>query len=155
VISEDSKSGKPAPLAPELLAAIAQGKSGTIVAEIDGQAWQYAYYPLSTLDWYYVAAGKVGTMMDSKSEPVVTTDPRKPGKKTSGGLPTATARPSVAAVPRPPPDPKDAGAPADAGVADAGVDGGREKKAKQPASYDRYQPPNPFEKWKVYDKKGH
>ena len=39
------------PLAPEVAAAIAAGKSGSLVATVDGHRYRYAFHPLSSLDW--------------------------------------------------------------------------------------------------------
>ena len=60
IVAEDNKAGRQVPLAPEVAAAIAAGKSGSLVAEVNGRRYRYAYHPLSSLDWYYVAAARGG-----------------------------------------------------------------------------------------------
>ena len=75
-MAEDNTAEGRAPLAPEVVAAIAAGKSGSLAADVNGRRYQYSYYPLTSLDWYYVASSEVGHMLASK-EPIVTSDPRK------------------------------------------------------------------------------
>ncbi len=162
LMAEDNKAGGRVPLAPEVTAAIAEGKSGSLVATVNGRRYQYAYHPLSSVDWYYVAAGEVGRMMDSK-EKIVTSDPRKsiaapspaPSSRSIAGSPPPGAAPAA------PLAEADAGQEptGDGGASDAGLPRARSgvpgpmPKASAAASGEPPVPPNPFEKWKVYERK--
>jgi hypothetical protein len=171
LMAEDNTAEGRAPLAPEVVAAIAAGKSGSLAADVNGRHYQYSYYPLASLDWYYVAASEVGHMLASK-EPMVTSDPSNvvhpsspaPSPKLVVG--SAPARATSSALPVE----VDAGAPADAGsnggdphtpgpagdARDAGVPlQGRLGLGPlpKPSLVPRREPPNPFEKWKVYERK--
>ncbi len=163
VMAEDSDAGGRVPLAPEVAAAIAAGKSGTLVAEMNGHRYRYTYHPLSSLDWYYVTAAEEGRMLKSK-EKIVTSDPRRP----SAADAKAPSPKSVAASPPRDPVPVPASAApladADAGneaLVDAGAaaDGGPARvpgpmpKAHDSAAPSGEAPANPFEKWKVYERK--
>jgi serine/threonine-protein kinase len=161
-IAEDKK-GESVPLAPEVAAAIAAGKSGTMVAKVNGRRYQYAYHPLSSLDWYYVAAAEVGQVVDSKKE-LITSDPRKAidtPATTPAPKATGTATPAPKPIPAASADPGDAGAAADAGDAlDAGAPDASAAKVKlgplpKPTGEpgEAPLPPNPFDKWKVYERK--
>ena len=157
VMAEDTKGGGGVPLAPEVLAAIASGKSGTLVAEVNGRRYRYGFHPLATLDWYYVAAGEEERLLAS-NEKAETSDPRKPTQPRPKG-------PSPKPVASSPPAPS-AAAPAEASDAGAGVDAGEAPdgdtlprklgplpKSSATASGETPMPPNPFDKWKVYDRK--
>ena len=170
IISEDSPSGKHAPLAKEVVDAIARGDSGTEEHAVDGHAWQYAYYPLANLDWYYVAVSEADDDVGASPEPAAAA-PRG-GNTRPQAAPTQASR-----APSPSPRPAatesaaqvvDAGAAADATPPDAGaaaadaVDAGRDPRTMPwpsargaaphpPASSDAL-PPNPFDPWKVYRK---
>lgn len=172
LMAEDNEDAGGVPLAPEVAAAIREGKSGTLVAEVNGRRYQYAFHPLSSLDWYYVSASEVGRMMDSKGK-LDTSDPRKAIRSTPGATPKApTKAPSPKPLPTTAPtaDPVET---ADAGaVGDAGGDAGGAlapgspgypgtgprklgplpKPSAEPGS-DAPMPANPFEKWKVYDRR--
>jgi hypothetical protein len=163
-MAEDSRGGGKAPLPPQVLAEIAAGKSGTLVADVEGKPWQFSYYPLATMDGYYVAAGQVSQMLTSTNSNKATTDPRKVAEApVSTPAPFRTAstpapQPQVAApapvdAGPPPPDPPDASAGAeDPGAADAGARvRGKGPMPKPRASVDDVS--NPFEKWKAYQKK--
>jgi hypothetical protein len=159
VMAEDGKGEGRVPLAPEVAAAIAQGKTGTMVAEVDGRRYQYTFQPLTSLDWYYVSAGELGKVIDSK-EKLVTSDPRKAIESRTRAI--APKPPASAAAPRAAPvaataEPVDAGAAVDAGEApDAGATlrkPGPMPKTSADPSGDAPLPPNPFDKWKVYERK--
>ncbi len=158
VIAEQNASGGRAPLSPKVLAAIAEGKSGSIEHEEGGKTWLSTFYPLSSLDWYYVAIANVGTMMSGKpAAPSI--DPRK---IVSAAVPKPPLPvPLAAAPPLPPPtasaaeEPADAGAPSDAGPpADAGAPKLKGRMPVAPPPGPGEAPRNPFEKWKEYDKGG-
>ncbi len=153
VMAADNKGGGGAPLAPEVLAAIAAGKSGTLVAEVNGRRYRYGFHPLAVLDWYYVAAGEEERLLAS-NEKTDTSDPRKATEPRPTGpspKPVASSPPAASAA-----------APAEASDAGAGEapDGGTLPRKLGPmprssaaASGQASMPPNPFDKWKVYDKK--
>jgi serine/threonine-protein kinase len=152
VMADGGKGTGDVPLAPEVAAAIAEGKSGTIVAEVNGRRYQYAFQPLTTVDWYYVSVGEVGKMMASKGK-LVTSDPRK-----AVDAPVKAPRPQPSAPPpvvAPATPPEDAGAPvgeaADAGAAVRKL--GPSPKPSADPSGEAPLPPNPFDKWKVYERK--
>jgi serine/threonine-protein kinase len=176
LMAEDNAAGgERAPMAPEVLAAIAKGQSGGLVADVGGKKWQYAYYPLATLDWYYVAAGRVQRMMASKAR-VTTSDPRKLVAAAAPAPAVATVAPSATPTS---PDVPDAGADAgddagpdggdDAGAADAGIAdaGAHDAGVLRDGGLPAYRKPgpmpkatakpeveaNPFEPWKAYEKK--
>jgi serine/threonine-protein kinase len=170
LMAEDNKGGAAVPLAPEVAAAIAEGKSGSLVAVVNGRRYRYTYHPLSSLDWYYVAAGEVERMEESK-EKIVTSDPRKVGRAPAPPPPpksvAASPAPAPSAAPAAPPAEADAGqeAPGDGGAADAptapdaglatrrsGVPGPLPRAATAPSG-EAAPPPNPFDKWKVYERK--
>jgi serine/threonine-protein kinase len=161
IVADDSKAGGQVPLAPEVVAAIAAGKSGTLVATVNGRRYRYAYHPLSSVDWYYVASGEEGRLIES-TEKIVTSDPRK---ALAAPSPSPSPRP-VAVSPPPsvvvavPVAAADAGheAPPDAGAADVAAlpDAGRKLGPLPKGSAsggEPLAPPNPFEKWKVYERK--
>jgi hypothetical protein len=167
VVAADDKPGSQLPLPPEVASAIAAGKSGSLVATVNGRRYQYAFHPLSSVDWYYVAASDLGHLVDGK-EKIVNSDPRRLVAATP---PSPVASPKPAAPPPPAvPAPAvvvDAGTDAvlDAGVgADAGADAGasptpsvRGVRGAWPkpsaAAGDEAAAPNPFEKWKYYERK--
>jgi len=157
LMAEDNKDGGGVPLAPEVLAAIAAGKSGTLVANVNGRRYRYGFHPLATLDWYYVAAGEEEGLLAS-NEKTDTSDPRKavatPPKGPSP-KPIASSLPAASAAA--PAEASDAGAGVDAGEAS---DGGTLPRKLGPmprssaaAGGEAPLPPNPFDKWKVYDRK--
>lgn len=160
LVAEDNRSGGRVPLAPEVTAAIAAGKSGSLVAEVDGRRYRYAYHPLSSLDWYYVASGEEGRLEKSQQK-LVTSDPRK---VTAVPAPAPSPK-SLAALPSPRTAPATPLAEADAGhEAPAAVDAGPAPEASaprirvpgpmpKPPAAPSDAPPNPFEKWKVYERK--
>jgi serine/threonine-protein kinase len=165
IMAEDDKAGARVPLAPEVTAAIAAGKSGSLVAVVNGRRYRYTYHPLSTLDWYYVSAADEGQMTESKPK-VTTSDPRKPI-----AAPSASASPTPAATSPPrsavpiaadagaaqEPALTDAGAAADvAALPDAGSRPWRSGAPGKPTTEPNGEPtiaPNPFDKWKVYERK--
>jgi hypothetical protein len=151
-MAEDNKDGGRVPLAPEVLAAIAAGKSGTLVAEVNGRRYRYGFHPLATLDGHYVAAGEEERLRAS-NETTDTSDPRKATEpRPTGPSPKPVASSSPAAS---------AAAPAEASDAGAGEapDGGPLPRKLGPmpkssaAGGAAPLPPNPFDKWKVYDRK--
>ena len=156
LMAEDSEPGGSVPLAPEVAAAIAAGKSGSLVAEVNGRRYRYAYHPLSSLDWYYVSAAEEGRMEKTKQK-LATSDPRK-----AVAVPAAAPSPKAAAtspppvaVPSTPEAPDGAGADADGGPA---VDAGPLRTAPlgpmpKASAAPGDGPPNPFNKWKVYERK--
>ncbi|MFT3764254.1 MAG: serine/threonine protein kinase [Minicystis sp.] len=156
LMAEDNKGGGGVPLAPEVAAAIAAGQAGTMVAEVNGRRYQYTYQPLTSLDWYYVSAGEVGKMMGSKQKPV-TSDPRKaieartppapPKPVASSATPVSSAAPAAASA-EAAVDAPDAGAPARL----PGKLGPLPKSSADPGG-DAPLPPNPFDKWKAYERK--
>ncbi len=157
LMAEDSKGGR-VPLAPEVAAAIAAGKSGSLVATVNGRRYRFAFHPLSSLDWYYVAAAEE-ERVEGSDEKIATTDPRKAIR-----APSPSPSPRAAAAPPPP-----RAAPASASgtpvaEADAGQDavppdaGPRRVPGPMPKSSaarpdEAPLPPNPFEKWKAYEGK--
>jgi serine/threonine-protein kinase len=158
LMAEDSKGGR-VPLAPEVLAAIAAGQSGTLVAEVNGRRYRYGFHPLASLDWYYVAAGEEDRMMASHDR-TGTSDPRRrveaPAK---GPKPAASSPAPPAATAASPAEAGDAGAVEVRELLDAGALplrnprlGPPPKTAAEPSG-EAAMPPNPFEKWKVYDRK--
>ena len=155
VMAEGDTAAGRVPLAPEVAAAIAAGRSGTLVAEVGGRRYQYAFHPLASMDWYYVAASEVGQMMASKTK-LDTSDPRKAAAP-STPPPRRAAPPPPAAPAASATAPADVGADVDAGEApDAGAPGrklGPLPKAPTDPSADPPIPPNPFDKWKVYERK--
>ncbi len=162
VVAEDSKAGGQVPLAPEVAAAIAAGKSGSLVANVNGRPYRYAYHPLSSVDWYYVAVGEERRMLDSK-EKIVTSDPRKviaaparpPPPKSAVASPPVTgpAAPLRRGGRRGPATPEGRRTARPAGL-DAGRKlGGPLSKPSTAPSADAPLPPNPFDKWKVYERK--
>jgi serine/threonine-protein kinase len=168
VVAEDNKPGSQLPLPAEVAAAIAAGKSGSLVTVVNGRRYQYAFHPLSSVDWYYVAASELGHLVDSK-EKIVNSDPRKAIAAPSpapSSKPIA-APPQTAVAPAVPRAEVDAGqeAPADAGAngaADAGSpnpslppsrSGTWSTKPSAAPSDEPPAPPNPFEKWKFYERK--
>ena len=93
--------------------AIGRGESGTREEDVGGQAYQYAYYPLANLDWYYIAVSEVDRMV-ATTEKVETSDPRRV-------VAAATVAPSLAVAPPPapaPPPTTQAGATPDASGSD-------------------------------------
>ena len=163
IMAEDSKDGARVPLAREVIEAIAAGKSGTLVAEVNGQRYRYGFHPLSSLDWYYVSAGKEEPVPESKEKLDTSAPP-------SGQAPVKASAPKPVAAPPPAKeveagDGVDAGATVDAGeVADAGEanDAGTAKLTGKlgprpppsgAPSAEAPLPPNPFDKWKVYDRR--
>ncbi|MFO0760943.1 MAG: serine/threonine protein kinase [Byssovorax sp.] len=92
VMAEDGKHGAKVPLAPEVARAIADGKSGTLVAEVNGHRYRYGFYPLSSLDWYYVSAGEEDPAPERK-EPVGTSEPPRRDAPAKGTSPKPVAPP--------------------------------------------------------------
>jgi serine/threonine-protein kinase len=183
LVSEDNAGGARAPLAPALLAAIGRGESGSLEAIVEGTAWQYAFYPLATLDWYFVAASQAERLLRSETR-TAPSDPHRVAQATSAAAPPADTSPQPVATALRPAAPVEADAGADAGAdvdagADAGVAAGPDLDAGAGIAPDpRKQrwpdagaaptatpaataaptgapppPPNPFDKWRVYDKK--
>ncbi len=161
VVAEDSPSGKHAPLAKEILDAVARGESGTEEHAADGHAWQYAYYPLASLDWYYVAVSE--TESGSSTDEGATGDAKHAGNARAGG--TTGAKPAPPPTTTSPVDSNDAPAAAApsaeasaeaAPSASASADPRRmpwpKKNAAPAASSSDALPPNPFDPWKVYRK---
>jgi hypothetical protein len=158
-MAEESKSGGGGPLAPEVLAAIAAGKSGTVVAEVNGHRYRYGFHPLATLDWYYVAAGEEERLLAS-NEKADTSDPRKPTQlPTARPSPKLVAASPVAASAAAPAEAIDAGAGTDTDAGDSPDGGalsrklGPMPKSSAAAGAEAPMPPNPFDKWKAYDRK--
>jgi eukaryotic-like serine/threonine-protein kinase len=173
IVSEDSPSGKRAPLAKEVVGAIARGESGTRAHDVDGRPWQYAYYPLANLDWYYVAVSEVDQMVSSK-EKVETSDPRQVVKAAATAAATSGRRPAAPPpTPTPPPAGTEAATAVDAGAdqddrgADPSASATADDAGARPAPWPTARknpprptaapssdalPPNPFEPWKVYRK---
>ncbi len=160
IVAEDNKAGGRVPIAPEVAAAIAAGKSGSLVAEVNGRRYRYTYHPLTSVDWYYISAAEEERVEDTK-EKVVTSEPRKliaapaptPSQK------AAVASPPPAATHAAPVAEADAGqeatGDADAGIApDAGIarKPGPMPKPAGASSGEPVMPALPFEKWKVYEK---
>ena len=175
LVAEESRAGGRAPLAPEVVAAMGRGESGSLEAVVDGRAWQYAFYPLATLDWYFVAAGEVRRMLASEAK-ITSSDPRTVALASSPSAPPPDTSPQPTATAlRAAPVDADAGAGVivDAGadaaedaLADAGAVGGMDPRKRRwpdagtPAAAPPsavptapVAPPNPFDKWRVYDKK--
>lgn len=160
VIAEESGPGGRAPLSPEVKKAIAAGKSGSVEFEEGGRRWISTYYPLSSIDWYYVGTASVRTMMASESK-VATSDPRAVASANNARGQSRVPRGAAAAAPAPATsvaiEAPDAGVDAgdDAG-ADAGDDAAAPPSKKRPAEKPNSKRPeperNPFEKWKEYDK---
>lgn len=157
VMAEDNKDGGGVPLAPEVLAAIAAGKSGTLVAEVNGRRYRYGFHPLAMLDAYYVAAGEEERLLAS-NEKADTSDPRKatqPPSKGPSPKPNASSPPAASAAA--PAEASDAGADVDAGEAPDGGPLPRKlsplPKSSAATGGEAPMPPNPFDKWKVYDRK--
>ena len=157
LMAEDNKAGGRVPLAPEVLAAIAVGKSGTLVADVNGRRYRYGFHPLARLDWYYIAAGEEERLLAS-NEKTDTSDPRKavaPPPTGPSPKPVASSPPAASAAA--PAEASDAGAGVDAGVAPDGGALPRKlgpmPKSSAAASGEAPLPPNPFDKWKVYDRK--
>ncbi|APR88081.1 Serine/threonine protein kinase PrkC, regulator of stationary phase [Minicystis rosea] len=158
VLAEDNKAEGRVPLAPEVGEAMAAGKTGTLVAEVNGRRYRYAFQPLAVLDGYYVAAAEEGRMTGSKAK-LETSDPRK-AVEAPAPKPLASSPARPAATPNAPAPVHDAGAEIDAGEIDAGeaADAGPARKlGPMPKSStdpgEAPLPPNPFEKWKAYDRK--
>jgi serine/threonine protein kinase len=146
------------PLAPEVAAAIAAGQSGTLVAEVNGHRYRYAFHPLSTLDWYDVVVADEGRIVDSHQK-LATSDPRRL-------IAAASSARSARSIDSPPPAP-----PATSVAPVAAMDGGNESRLDGAAEAGQVQkhhhtpktsatpnadaplPPNPFEKWKAYERK--
>jgi hypothetical protein len=160
LMAEDNAPGGGVPLAPEVAAAIAAGKSGSLVAEVNGRRYRYAFHPLSSLDWYYVAAAEEGRVEKSKQK-LATSDLRKviaapapaPSPKSA---PAPTSPVAARAAPLAGADagqeaPSDAGAAAldDAGLPRTRLPGPLPKASATPGD----APPNPFDKWKAYERK--
>ncbi|MFS8065680.1 MAG: protein kinase domain-containing protein, partial [Byssovorax sp.] len=157
VMAEDDKDGGGVPLAPEVLAAIAAGKSGTLVAEVNGRRYRYGFHPLATLDWYYVATGEEERLLAS-NEKTDTSDPRKVTQpRPTGPSPKPVASSPPASSAAAPAEASDAGAGVDAGEAPDGGTLPRKlgpmPKSSAAAGGEAPLPPNPFDKWKVYDRK--
>jgi serine/threonine-protein kinase len=165
IMAEDSKHGAKVPLAREVAAAIAAGKSGTLVADVDGHRYRYGFYPLSSLDWYYVSAVEEGPVPAGK-EQVGTSEPPKIEAPAKGTSPRPVAPPPPATTPVVdagegvgPDAAIDAGEGVDAGEPiDAGTPRLTGKLPPRPTpsgapSADAPLPPNPFDKWKVYDRR--
>jgi hypothetical protein len=163
VMAQDDKGENSIPLAPEVKAAIADGKSGSLVATVNGRRYRYTYHPLSSVDWYYVSAADEGRMLDSKQK-VVTSDPRKPAAPSALSTKPATtpspsrppvAAPAAARVDAPSIDAGSTETPSsvDAGAFPRGRVGGPLPKAGTTATGEAPLPPNPFDKWKVYERK--
>jgi serine/threonine-protein kinase len=165
VMAQDDKGESTIPLAPEVKAAIADGKSGSLVATVNGRRYRYTYHPLSSVDWYYVSAADEGRMLDSKQK-VVTSDPRKPAAAPSvapspraAATSQTRASPAAAQVTAGRDTPSlDAGSTETPSSVDAGAPpkprvGGPLPKAATTASGEAPLPPNPFDKWKVYERK--
>ena len=163
VMAEDNKVGGGVPLAPEVLTAIAAGKSGTLVAEVNGRRYRYGFHPLATLDWYYVAASEEERLLASNKK-ADTSDPRKatqPQSKGPSPKPVASSPPAASAAA--PAEASDAGAGSGSGSgSDAGEapDGGTlprklgpTPKSSAAAGGEASMPANPFDKWKAYDRK--
>jgi hypothetical protein len=174
IIAEQNTSAGRAPLSPEMLEAISLGKSGTIEYEQDGRRWMASYYPLATLDWYYVSVAEHGQMMKSEQK----APPSDPRKVITGGSarapiappaasPLAPAAPQVTASAAEEPD----AGPDDAGAPDAGLPPWarmtavpRASTSAPPAAAEPPPPPpptasasaipkNPFDKWEHYQRK--
>src|SRR5262249_22339689 len=132
--------------------------SGTITAAVNGRRYQYAFYPLSSLDWYYVAAVEVAPLLASKEKPA-TTDPRKAVAAQPKAPPPQPATASVS-PPRPAPL-ADVGAGTEARDDAGAPDGGALRSGKlvpwpsasAAPSGEAPMPPNPFEKWKAYERR--
>lgn len=158
IMAEDNRGGGRVPLAPEVAEAIAAGQSGSLVAKVNGRPYRYTYHPLSSLDWYYVAAGEEERVEKSK-EKLVTSDPRK---ASPAPAPAPSPRP-VAASPLPVPTAASAASAASAAPLaeaelppDAGLSPRRSgplSRASTAPSGEPPAPPNPFDKWKVYERK--
>jgi eukaryotic-like serine/threonine-protein kinase len=154
VMAEENGPGGRVPLDPRVLEAIALGKSGSLETTSDGRTLLTTFYPLASLDWYFVAIADVPRMLASE-EKIATSDPRKViaaarAAQTPPAAPRATAAARVA------PDAPHAGV---TEPADAGADGGpTRRRVPGPlpvAAPSTSAPPplrNPFDKWKEYDK---
>ncbi len=162
VMAEDNGLAGRAPLAPEVLDAMAMGRSGSLETQSVGHNWVTTYYPLSSVDWYYVAVADRGKMLSSKAK-VTSSDPRK----VIAAATAAVRRPAAPPPPAPVRDVPDAGDDAgdDAGLdasVDAGLDGGDDAgldaAAAAPDAGGPLRKPgpmpqrSPFDTWGEYDK---
>jgi hypothetical protein len=155
VMAEDNGPAGRAPLAPQVLDAIAMGRSGSVETAGDGHTWLTTFYPLASMDWYFVAIADVPKMLASEVK-IATSDPRKVIAAAKAALPVlGTTRATAAPRPREVPD-----AGVDAGVDAGAVDAGLPRRipgpmpvAPTPSATPSAAPlRNPFDKWKEYEK---
>ena len=156
----------------EVTEAMKDGKAGHADVVFRGKQVVVTYYPLHTVEWYFVAVAPVGPMMESVDEAAPTAPWAGRAPKT---LPTPTAAPTPRATATEEPDAGDedagagggdAGAPEDAGVAPAPESTGKlpwptakssgappeppEPPPAPPPDAKSAIPKNPFDKWDVY-----
>ncbi len=166
VMAEDNGAAGRAPLPPQVLDAMAHGRSGSVETTSGGHKWLTTYYPLASLDWYYVAVADAGKMLTSQVK-VVNSDPRKVIAAAATGLRKPAARATVAPTREVPDAGDDAGDDAgldagddagddaglDGGGDDAGLDAARAPDAGGPLRKPGPMPQrSPFDTWGEYDK---
>lgn len=173
IISEENVAGPAVPLSPLVIAAISAGQSGSLEHIENGRKVLTTYYPLSTLDWYYVAVADVESMTSSSTK-VGSSDPRKVTRLAAkAASAAASARAAQHPAPSAPVEPPDAGVPdaspdpespppsassppppaPDAGAALPGLVGRPLVPFKPVPSASRSAEPverNPFDKWHEY-----
>lgn len=155
---------------PAVAAAMKAGTGGHAAASVDGQPVLVTYYPLHSVEWYFVTVASVTNMLDSEPQ-------KEPTTPWAGAVPSALPVVPVAPPPKPVVEPPDAGAGGeDAGVEDAGAGGSAPEPPQPPpptgvwpspkSSTTPPAPPspspspgapppipkNPFDKWDAYKK---
>jgi tRNA A-37 threonylcarbamoyl transferase component Bud32 len=145
---------------PEVVAAIAEGKVGHVETRLGSRDILATYYRLGTTGWYYVAVVEINRMMESLAP--ITGAVAVPS---SAPRPAPVPRPPVPAKPPPPPPEPSASAsvsaePESSAPPPAPSNLPWPSASQQPKAQPSAPPPprdpsaNPFDPWKVYDKKG-